>query len=435
MLDTANARAHVTSQFSRLENQLNGDRQLALHRWRRESFDRMSAMPFPGPRLEEWKYTNPEPLLHVPYESYPGRVQADVLDLHRWAEPSIRLVFVNGVFQPAFSETGHAPSGLRILHLREAGRSESEAVSRMASELPHSDDNLFAEMNNTFMTDGVLIRVDDGAVIDVPIHCLFLSAPTETPLWTHPRNLIRIGAGACVNITEEYVTAGSGVHFTNTVTQLFIERDAHVHYQKCEDESREAFHIGMTQATMQGNSRLHMTTVALGGRLTRHVVQAVLQDEGIEATINGLYLAGGTQHTDHRTFIDHAKPHCASHELYKGILDGKSTGVFNGKILVRPDAQKTDAKQSNNNLLLSPDATVNTKPQLEIFADDVKCTHGATIGRLDEEAMFYLRTRGLNRDAARNILTYAFAADIIERIEVASLRAKLDDLLKNRLQH
>ena len=435
MVDTQNRTNHYHSQFALLEKGLNGESRSPLHHLRRSAFEKFRAMPWPTTRFEEWKYTNVEPLLRQPFEVY-HPVASPRPEAHFWKDSAAyRMVFVNGKWSPELSDVAGLPSGLTMTGLAVMGQKDPDAVRALAERLPVSNDNIFAQMNTAFLSDGLFLNVASNAAIDRPVHCLFLAVPDHRPLLVQPRNIIRVEPGARVDVTEEYVTLDGGVHLTNTVTQWVVGPGAVVHYQKIQDEHTDAGHLALVVAQLERNSRLTATTVTLGARLTRNVVHVVMEDEGVEATLNGLYLTTGAQHADHRTFIDHAKPHCASHELYKGILDGRSTGVFNGKILVRPDAQKTDAKQSNHSLLLSEQANVKTKPQLEIFADDVKCTHGATIGRLDEEAMFYLRSRGLTREAARNILTYAFASEIVDRIGIAAVREKLDDRLKKRLEH
>ncbi len=433
-MDTQHLTHHYHSQFALLEKGLNGESRSPLHHLRRSAFEKFRTMPWPTTRFEEWKYTSVEPML-LPFESY-RPIDPPRPEVHFWRDlAAYRLVFVNGQWSPALSDLAGLPPGVTMTGLADMGRKEPDAVRALAERLPVSNDNIFAQMNNAFLTDGLFLNVAPDVAMDRPVHCLFLAVPDHRPLLVQPRNIFRVESGARVDLTEEYVTMDGGVHLTNAVTQWMVGPGAVVHYQKIQDEHTDAGHLALVFAQLERNSRLTATTVTLGARLTRNVIHAVLEDEGVEATLNGLYLTTGMQHADHRTFIDHAKPHCASHELYKGILDGRSTGVFNGKILVRPDAQKTDAKQSNHSLLLSEHATVNTKPQLEIFADDVKCTHGATIGRLDDEAMFYLRSRGLSREAARNILTYAFASEIVDRIGVPAVREKLDDRLKKRLEH
>ena len=249
----------------------------------------------------------------------------------------------------------------------------------------------------------------------------------------HPRTLVVAGAGSQARLVEIYVSAGEGVTLTNAVTEVSLGANAAVDYYKLQRESLSAYHVSRFEALIGPSAALRSHSFALGAALSRSDVNAVLGGEGGDCIMNGLYVVGGTQHVDHHTAIDHANPHCTSHELFKGILDGRATGVFNGRIRVRQDAQKTDSKQTNKNLLLSEDALVQTNPQLEIYADDVKCTHGATIGQIDENALFYLRSRGLPREAASAILTYAFAAEIVRQVKTEGLRRSLEREIAERL--
>jgi Fe-S cluster assembly protein SufD len=285
--------------------------------------------------------------------------------------------------------------------------------------------------------DGAVVFIPRGKVLAEPIQLIFVSVAGGKRTMSHPRTLVVAGANSQATIVETYLSGGSeeDVYFTNAVTEIALGENAVLDHTKLQRESTRAFHIAHTQVRQARSSKFSSHYIALGGELARNETRVVFDGEGSEATVNGLYLAGGVQHMDNFTVIDHASPHCASHELYKGILDGKAHGVFNGKIFVRQDAQKTDAKQTNQVLLLSEDATINTKPQLEIFADDVKCTHGATVGQLDAECIFYLRSRGIGLEEARGLLTYAFANDIISRIKVEATREQLERLLTGRHFH
>ena len=290
-------------------------------------------------------------------------------------------------------------------------------------------EHAFTALNTAFLQDGVFLSVPKGKVIAEPIELLFVSTTPGEGTVSHPRNLVVVGPGAQLTLIETFVGLDENVYFTNAVTEIVAGEGAVIDHYKIQRESVEAFHIATTQIYQTRGSNFSSHFVSLGGSLVRNEINVVLDGENCECTLNGLYLANGTQHVDCHTVIDHAKPHCNSHELYKAVLDGKGHGVFNGKIFVRQDAQKTDAKQTNQTLLLSNDATINTKPQLEIFADDVKCTHGATVGQLQEEQLFYLRTRGIGLQEARSLLTFAFANDIVGRIKVEPIRAQLEALL------
>jgi Fe-S cluster assembly protein SufD len=286
----------------------------------------------------------------------------------------------------------------------------------------------FAALNTAFVDDGLFLYLPRGTVLREPLHLVYVTVGGAEPIVCYPRTLIICESNTQATVVQSYVDGpeGDGANFTNAVTEIVLGPNARLEHCKVQRQNTRAFHFDTLQVQHSGDSSFASQAVTLGGGLVRNEIYAVLGGEGCECTLNGLYAAGGTQHIDNRTSIDHAKAHCASHELYKGVLDGKARGVFNGKIFVREDAQKTDAKQTNKTLLLSDDAVINTKPQLEIFADDVKCTHGATIGQLASEAIFYLRSRGIGFEQARAILTYAFADDILQHIPVAPLRQELE---------
>jgi Fe-S cluster assembly protein SufD len=292
----------------------------------------------------------------------------------------------------------------------------------------------FASLNTAFLVDGAFVRVDAGVVLEEPVQILSLSSAASTPLLVQPRNLIIAGDRARIAVVESYGGMGRGISLTNAVTQIVVGDGGAVEHDKLQLENLASYHVGTTRVALGRESSFTSNTINLGGAIVRNNVSARFAGERAECTLNGLSVATGTQLIDNHTVIDHAVPHCESHELYKSVLDGNARGVFNGKIFVRQDAQKTDAKQTNKTLLLSDDATIDTKPQLEIYADDVKCTHGATVGQLDEEQVFYLRARGIGETEARDLLTFAFATDVINRVHVDVLREKLDALLHTRLR-
>ena len=272
------------------------------------------------------------------------------------------------------------------------------------------------------------------SLVEQPIHLLFISTGGKKASVSHPRNLIVIGKGSQVSIVENYVGLGGGNYFTNAVTEIVVGENAVADHYKLQRESDEAFHVATQQVCLERNGNVSSHSISLGGALVRNDVNVVLDGEGGECTLNGFYMVSGDRHVDNHTRIDHVKPHGTSRQLYKGVLDGRSRGVFNGKIYVHKGAEKTDARQTNNNLLLSLDALIDTKPQLEIYNNDVKCTHGSTIGQLDQDAIFYLRSRGIGVESARRLLTYAFASDVIGRIRIDSVRAQLDKLLAAKFQ-
>jgi Fe-S cluster assembly protein SufD len=295
------------------------------------------------------------------------------------------------------------------------------------------NDNAFTALNTALVESGAFIHVPKGVNASTPIHLLFLMDENEAPTVSFPRLLVVAEEGSSATVIESYASAGESSYFTNAVVEIKLADTARLNYYKVQRENAKAFHIATTNAELGRNSSFNSTTITLGAGLSRHNINVALNHEGAECWVDGLYIVGEGQHTDTHSLIDHRQPHCTSHQLYKGILDGKSRAVFNGKVFVRRDAQQTDALQTNRNLLLSPDARVDTKPQLEIFADDVKCAHGATVGQLEEEELFYLESRGLHTDLARNLLTYGFAEEVIEKIKIESIKAELDELVLNRL--
>ena len=321
---------------------------------------------------------------------------------------------------------GHVPQGARVLSLAEALRSEPDLVQRHLATIADYEDHALCAVNTAFFSRAVVIEAERGAVLDEPIQLVF----GDGPAGSLPRVLIVAGRNSSVQVVETY--AGSGAYWRNAVTEIYAEENARVDHCRAQVESMDAYHTGRLQASQERDSYVSSYSISFGAAVARNDIGTRLNGSGCECSLDGLYAVRGDQLVDHHTSIDHAMPHCNSHQLYKGVLDDRAKGVFNGKIFVRPDAQKTDAVQSNKNLLLSDESEVNTKPQLEIDANDVRCTHGATIGQLDSEAAFYLQSRGIGAGRARNLLTYAFAADALERIKFAPLREHFEALLLNR---
>jgi Fe-S cluster assembly protein SufD len=423
------------SSFEKFEQGLNGESASGLHKLRRDAIDRVASLGCPTNRHEEWRYTNISPILKANFKPILSVHSAVVTkaDVERFAFGTRhRLVFVNGFFSKELSTDDALPHGAFCGSLANALRSNHTVAHQHLGRYAKYDDNSFSALNTAFLRDGAFIFIPDGAVIEDSIHLLFIAAGSE-PALISPRNLIVIGKNSQVSIVESYVAVTRETYFTNVVTEIVAGDHSILEHDKLQDEAREAFHIASIHAYQCAQTNFTSNSIALGGSIVRNNVTAILDAEGSETTLNGLSLATGTQLIDNHTTIDHAKAHCASHELYKSILDGKSRGVFNGKIFVRKDAQKTDAKQTNKTLLLSDNATIDTKPQLEIFADDVKCTHGATVGQLESEQVFYLRSRGIDEITARDILTFAFASDVVNRVHVEPLRDQLESLVHSRL--
>jgi Fe-S cluster assembly protein SufD len=354
-----------------------------IQRLREAGFQRFAELGFPTTHDEEWRFTNVAPIARAAFRV--GRAG-------RLVKAPGRL----GNLEDALGKLKHAP---------------------------HFENNAFVALNTAFLDDVTVIEVPRGALLDEPIEITY-EAPDRVAL--NPRTLIVVGPAAQCRIVETY--RGQGRYFTNAVTEIVAGEGAVVDHYKVQRESAEAFHVGAHFVAVGRSANFTSHSIALGGALVRNDVVVTLS-EGSDATLNGLYIVNGTQHVDNHTAIDHARPHGTSRELYKGILDGKASAVFNGRILVRKDAQKTDSKQTNKNLVLSDEAVIDTKPELQIFADDVRCTHGATIGQLDSEAMFYMQSRGIGKADARSMLTYAFAQDIVDRIRIESLKSTLERIL------
>jgi Fe-S cluster assembly protein SufD len=436
MTDVQEEKNIYLSNFTRFEQDQDSGAAFP-QRLRRAAMKRFTELGFPTLRNEDWKFTNVAALAKMPFR-LPTASEAESIrlqDLERVCPhvgPSQRLVFVNGYFAPHLSAVQALPAGVALGSLAQVLRQQPASLEPHLAQYANYHNHAFSALNTAFLNDGAFVSLPPGTVVEQPIHLVFLATAAGEGCAAQPRNLVLLGQNCQVRLIESYVALQEEVYFTNAVTELAVGENATVNHYKVQRESLEAFHVATLQVHQARSSNFSSHYLGFGGALVRHEVRVVLDGEGCESTLNGLYLAGGTQHLDNHTVIDHALPHCASHELYKGILDGKAHGVFNGKIFVHQDAQKTDAKQTNQTLLLSEDAVINTKPQLEIYADDVKCTHGATVGQLDEESIFYLRSRGIGRDEARSLLTYAFANDIVGRIKIEPLREELEKLLLKR---
>jgi Fe-S cluster assembly protein SufD len=427
------------SAFAALER----DGWLRRDRWtaalRRAALDRFAALGFPTTRQEEWRFTSVAPIARVPFRPqaayHPNGLTPEQFERFTF-EPweCSHLVFVNGYFAPELSTLRAMPEGVRVMSLAEAFRTRRDAVEPHLGRLAGVDRHAFTALNTAFMQDGLFMEIPAGVAVDEPIHLLFVSSPHGGELASCPRNLIVAGRGSQAAIVESYVNLDDGArYFTNAVTEIVAMEGAAVDHYKIEREGPAAFHVATVQAHLARDSRLASYNVSIGGALVRNDINVVLDGEGAECRLDGLYTLSGSQHVDNHTLIDHVRPHGTSHELYKGVLDGRSRGVFDGRIIVRADAQKTDAHQVNRNLVLSEEALVDTTPRLEILADDVKCTHGATVGQLDEDALFYLRSRAIGQEAAANMLMQAFVSDVVHRIKIAPIRAGLECLLFTRL--
>ena len=411
-------------------------------RWLQDLRDRgasrFTALGFPTVRDEDWRFTNIAPIATAefrPTGADAARATEEELAGYLYSDAEHRIVVVNGRFVPELSRAHGLPAGVRVGSLAAAVTEQAEVVQRYLGQLADFGTKAFTALNTALAADGAYVYIPDGVVLEQPLHLLFVTtaSPTSGPIMTNVRTLIIAGDRSQSRIVETYVGTGGSAYFTNAVTEIFAGEGSVVDHYKVQQESVDAFHVATMQVHSARNANFSSHSFSLGGKLVRNDASALLDGEGAECTLNGLYLADGDRLVDNHTTIDHAKAHCPSHEIYKGILGGKARAVFNGKIIVRQDAQKTDAKQTNRALLLSDNASINTKPQLEIFADDVKCTHGAAIGQLDEDAIFYLRARGLTYFEARDMLIHAFAGDILDRVKVEPLRVALEGELYAQL--
>jgi Fe-S cluster assembly protein SufD len=403
---------------------------------RRRALERFRTLGYPTMRNEDWHFTSAAPIAEQEFhvtEAPGGEVKVGDLEPFQFAEKAWpTLVFVNGRFSEDLSTFTTLPAGVRVMELARAWKEQPALLERHLSKVADFEQAAFTALNTAFMLDGAVVHVAANAVLEAPLHLLFVSDAYAAKTVAHPRTLIVAEHHANATILESYVSLGEARYFTNAVTEVVLEEGAQLRHYRIQRESERAFHVGTTEVHQARGSLYKSFSFATGARLARINIYTKLQGEGSEVWLDGLYMVDGEQHVDHQTRILHLQPNCASHEVYKGVLDGMSHGVFNGQVFVDPIAQKTDGKQTNNNLLLSDHARVDTKPQLEIFADDVKCTHGATVGRIDEMALFYMKSRGIGAQMARELLTYAFAADVIERIELDSVRTGLESLTLRR---
>jgi len=397
-----------------------------------------ASLGFPTPKAEEWKYTNLEPIAALKFSRPNGARKlispSDLLAKGFADRDCVRLVFLNGVYAPELASLERLPEEIRLQSLAELIKGDDEFLAMQLGRYASYRRQSLVALNTAFIGDGAVLIVPPGRRLAEPIHLIYASGADGEQLVTHPRTLIFLGRGSEAKIIESYIGITGGSYFCNAVTELIAEADSIVEHCRVQRESDAGFHTGTVEARVARGAHLTAHAVTLAGSLVRNDVHVSLDGEGAECLLNGLYLGSGRQHIDNSTVIEHVKPRASSFELYKGILNDAAHGVFNGKIVVHKDAQKSDARQVNKNLLLSDDAVVNTKPQLEIHANDVKCSHGSTIGQIDPDALFYFRSRGLGLAEARRLLSAAFAADVVGRIKVGSLRRRLDEYILEKFR-
>lgn len=425
--------------FDRFERQTQGETPPWLASLRKTAIARFAELGFPTTRHEEWRFTSVEPIStteFAPAEAAGLSVTAEqYAEITEWDAGCSRLVFVNGRYADSLSNIAGLPDGVRVCSLAEALRTDGPVVESHLGRHAEFDDGAFTALNTAFAADGAFLHVPKGVVVEQPIHLVFVTTTADEALVSHPRNLIVAEAQSQSTIVESYYGFGDAAYFTNAVTEIVSAESAVVDHYKIQREGPAAFHKSNLNVHQFRASNVSSDVINLGGRLVRNDMNAQLDGEGAECMLNGLTVLRDDQHVDNHLRVDHLKPHCNSWEYFKGVYDDRSRGVFSGRILVAKDAQKTDAKQSNMSLLLSEESLVDSKPQLEIFADDVKCTHGATIGQIDDEAIFYLRSRGIDRGSARSLLVYAFAGESVGQIRIDTLREQMQSLLFTRLPH
>ena len=435
----AEVKTRFQNLFDLFENQLNGQRSQEIYAFRKKAIDRLPGLSFPTRRDEDWKYTSVNRILQLPLQlAAKVNLTSEQIAPFRFSElPVHLLVFVNGQYQEEWSNVS-SQEGLLIASMKSAIAEEAhrDLIEKYLEEWSEKDRNPFVALNAAFAKSGLFIHVAKNTVVEKPIHLLYLNTREEGPVFSNPQLLLAAERSSQVTVLEshENINGDEAVHFTNVVNRFQVGENAHVKHFKLQNISKEAYLIYNCEAHQARNSTYSSFVVDLGGRIVRNNLSSILESEGTSTNLHGIYMAGGVQHIDNQTFMDHAYPHCNSNELYKGILDGKGRGVFNGKVTVRPDAQKTNAFQQNASLVLSETATMDSKPQLEIFADDVKCSHGATIGQLEEESIYYLRARGLSMDAAKALLQKAFLKEVLEYLPIEAVSTYANSLIDRRFE-
>ncbi|MFO0095938.1 MAG: Fe-S cluster assembly protein SufD [Gemmatimonadaceae bacterium] len=408
----------------------------SLKSLREAGAEAFKTLGFPTTRNEDWHYTSVSSIASARYapaiERGVGTLDAAALAPYTFGGTWPLVVFLNGRFAPALSKLDALPAGIRVMDLATASVEEPELLGKVLGAAAPAERDGFTALNAAFAGEGTLIHVAKEMVIEHPVHVLHVMDAHGANLMSHPRHVMVVERHAKASVVESYVALADVPYFTNAVVEAFVEDGATLQVVRIQRESRQAQHIGTVEARQGRDSHFLTFTFQTGAALSRSNVYTVLGGEGCGCTINGLYMLDGEQHGDHQTRVEHVKENCFSREAYKGLIDNRAHGVCNGKVYVHPEAQKTDGKQTNHTLLLSEQAQIDTKPQLEIFADDVKCTHGATVGRMDATALFYLKSRGVGKVLAKQLLMYAFAADVLETIDNPTIVEALETLTVER---
>ncbi len=415
-------------------DQFNSRADASQPRWlqslQQDAFARFSETGFPTTHDEDWRFTNVAAVANTPFElASLETVSTEQLEPFGASQFACWLVFVNGLFSQGLSNVATLPKGVTVGSLAAQIKNDPASVEQHLGQYLNTQRDVFAALNAAFIEDGIYVHVPRGVVVETPVYVLYVTVPGATPTMNHPRNLIVAHENSQVTVVEDYVSLGEGITFSNAATELVADDNANVSHYMIVREGDQAYNFSTLRIQQGRHANVATHSLLLSGALVRNNVHPVLAGEGSECLINGLFMANGCQHMDNYMLVEHASPHCDSRQFYNGILNGQSHGVFHGRIIVHKDAQKTDAKQTNRNLLLSDDAQIDTKPQLEIYADDVKCTHGATIGQFDDNALFYLRSRGLAEAAARHVLLLAFANECLDRMHSPQVREHLEKLV------
>lgn len=427
---------NIKQEFQSHEHSIINEKETSFLKMRKDAFDAFQHLGFPTTKNEEWKYTNLKDITDKTFE----RNQKTTIDLKSFLSqneiynlPFNKLVFVNGFFNQSLSEIIEKDSSIFITNISSAQKNNSSVFEKHFGKYAKFENESMNALNTALTSDGAFVYVPEKKLVEHPILIINISDSSEINVFIQPRNLIVIEKNASVKLVETYFSIGTNTSFTNTVSEIYVGENSTLEHYKIQNESGENFQNNYTQLFQEANTNINHITLTLDGTLVRNNLHFYMNGENCNSLLYGLYVTANKNHVDNHTRVDHAKPNCYSNELYKGILKDKSTAVFNGKIMVHLDAQKTNAYQRNQNILLSDEATINTKPQLEIFADDVKCTHGATVGQLNDEALFYLRSRGIPEDEARKLLLNAFADEIAELIKIPELVSILEKEINNKL--
>ncbi|MFD1819120.1 Iron-regulated ABC transporter permease protein SufD [Pseudarcicella hirudinis] len=436
-LGASSLKAQLIADFQIAESRMNGEAKTAIHQVRQEALKAFDQLGFPTTKHEEWKYSNVKSLVNESYEFNAGSA-ITLGDLEQLAIPNLEgniLYFINGIYNAELSNIVSSSSELQILTFADAVKQKSELVEKYFAKHSDFQNNAFTALNTAFAQNGVFVYVPENKLVETPVILRFITDTRTANTASQPRNLVVVGKRSQVKIAEAFRSFGENVAFTNSVTEIIVDEDANVDYYKVQNETDKSFHIGTTTVYQSNRSVFSANTVTANGGFVRNNLNIKSDGENCESNMFGLYIPNGRQHVDNHTSVDHIRPNSVSNELYKGILKDKSTGVFNGKIFVRQAAQKTNAFQSCKNVLASDEASMNTKPQLEIWADDVKCSHGTTTGQLNNDALFYMQSRGISKDSAKSLLMLAFAQEVIDKMQIPAIKEYLEGLIIEKIHN